>query len=347
MDEYLGTYSGLVEDNKDPEKRGRLKIRVPVVFGSSVNIGVDNLPWALPRGLPSGGTSNSGGIDWVPDVGDQVWVTFLDGEPEKPLWEWAVQSQPQAKAFQLHHYGKNGKPDRAAFTKYGHTIELSSGGMLLVTKNGNAFVLDDGVDGAIVQLNQDISLSAQDLTALLGGVSIQAVRPVYVQTDDGVAIQAKDVVANVDEDIILLTKGSFTSLVQGEKGTCMISVADGVVTLSNASGSVITMDADGNIAAASSNASIDLTDTAAEIKTNDGSVVILDKDGISMTGKKVVIKAQSIGLGEEAQSPVVLTDGLITYLNTHTHFNGNFGSPTGPPVVPAVPAMIGSKTALA
>jgi hypothetical protein len=45
--ELLGTYCGVVENVKDPEKLGRVKVRVPHVFGF---IGQNDLPWALPAG---------------------------------------------------------------------------------------------------------------------------------------------------------------------------------------------------------------------------------------------------------------------------------------------------------
>ena len=45
--QYYGKYRGFVMDNRDPEKRGRLKLKVPTVLGNQ------DTGWALPC-LPFG-----------------------------------------------------------------------------------------------------------------------------------------------------------------------------------------------------------------------------------------------------------------------------------------------------
>lgn len=72
-----GTYRGVVTDNKDPEDRGRLQLRVPEVFGESP------AEWALPC-APYGGRLK--GFYAIPAQGDEVWVAFEAGEPSQPIW---------------------------------------------------------------------------------------------------------------------------------------------------------------------------------------------------------------------------------------------------------------------
>jgi hypothetical protein len=111
--ELFGTYGGIVENVKDPEKLGRVKVRVPHIYGASGSstgyIGTNNIPWALPAGMPAGGSPASGGFSHLPDVGDHVWVRFLDGEPEKPIWEWGMQTINDAKGLKLHQYNETGE----------------------------------------------------------------------------------------------------------------------------------------------------------------------------------------------------------------------------------------------
>jgi len=145
--ELTGLYAGVVEENNDPEKLGRLKVRVPVVYADASSIGIDQLPWSLPRGMPFGA---SGGISFLPDKGDQVWVMFLDGEPEKPVWEWAMATRSTANATKLHQYEK-GKPKRVAFLRTGHLLEINDDGIILTTKNGQVLVLDDSGESIVLR----------------------------------------------------------------------------------------------------------------------------------------------------------------------------------------------------
>lgn len=150
----FGTYAGVVESIKDPEKRGRVKVRVPVIYGPAEGaIPTSDLPWALPAGLPAGGSGNSGGIDWLPEVDDQVWVRFIDGEPEKPIWEWALQHAKQAKNYPFRNYEGDTPNRHALLTRYGQSIEMSEAGVTLTTGKGYSLQLIDAkhtsLDGAI------------------------------------------------------------------------------------------------------------------------------------------------------------------------------------------------------
>ena len=168
--DLVGTYGGIVEDNRDPEKLGRLKVRVPHVFGAVGGlfgaISTENIPWATPTGLPAGLSQSSGGMDWLPTLGDQVMVRFLDGEPEKPIWEWGMQTQEGAKSFKLHSYDKiTSKPTRGALVRYGHTVEWNEDGIIATTSKGYRVLLTDasieGFDGDILietQAGQSLEL---------------------------------------------------------------------------------------------------------------------------------------------------------------------------------------------
>ena len=77
------TYIGMVEDNNDPKKMGRCKIRVFDIFdGKSDNknydISVEDIPWAVPRRDVNGNQFN------IPDKGKVVTVVFEDGNKNNP-----------------------------------------------------------------------------------------------------------------------------------------------------------------------------------------------------------------------------------------------------------------------
>lgn len=72
-----GLYRGEVANNVDPERRGRVQIKVPSVFGDNT------LTWALPC-VPYAGPGV--GFFLIPPVGARLWIMFERGDPEYPVW---------------------------------------------------------------------------------------------------------------------------------------------------------------------------------------------------------------------------------------------------------------------
>lgn len=83
-----GLVRGIVIDNEDPEKRGRIKVRVPSYHGipnqSRTWIDDNDLPWSTPGIFISGG--NDLGQRILPTVGTRVFVMFEDGDFTKPVY---------------------------------------------------------------------------------------------------------------------------------------------------------------------------------------------------------------------------------------------------------------------
>jgi hypothetical protein len=77
-EKFFGKYRGLVIDNRDPLKLGRLKVSVPSILSEEVTV------WALPC-FPYGG-SHQQGIFMVPDIDSHVWVEFEAGDIDHPIW---------------------------------------------------------------------------------------------------------------------------------------------------------------------------------------------------------------------------------------------------------------------
>lgn len=101
QDEKLpGIYRGVVEDNNDPEERGRCRIRIFGVHtenknkGSLDGIPTDELPWAEPAlGLFEGSISGYGA--WtVPLKGSHVFLFFENGHIMHPRFFASVPGSP-------------------------------------------------------------------------------------------------------------------------------------------------------------------------------------------------------------------------------------------------------------
>jgi len=72
-----GVYRGVVTDARDPERRGRVQLRVPLVSG-------DEQIWAPV--VAQGRTA------FIPEAGNEVLVAFEGGDPRSPfvlgaLWD--------------------------------------------------------------------------------------------------------------------------------------------------------------------------------------------------------------------------------------------------------------------
>ncbi len=105
---HFGKYRGLVDDIRDPENLGRIRARVPAVYGE------ESSPWAMPC-LPFAGPNH--GLALVPEAGDGVWIEFEGGDLSRPIWSgcwWARGQRP----------APDGNRQRLLATSAGHQIVL-------------------------------------------------------------------------------------------------------------------------------------------------------------------------------------------------------------------------------
>lgn len=312
MSLLLGTYGGIVENVSDPEKLGRVKVRVPHIYGASgANtgyVGTNDIPWAYPAGMPAGGSPVSGGFSHLPAPGDHVWVRFLDGEPEKPIWEWGMQTLTDAKGLKLHQYNETGKvvgsPKRAAWTRYSHTFELNPDGVIATTSQGYRITLTDG--------DFDIFNGLIQVATPLGNML-----EMDDETGDWTAMVMQDFNIQVIDEIIAAARALDFTLVD--------SVTVNV-------GTTVDLIAGGNVV-------VDTLGSLTAVAAQDISVETLASMAINVAANiNVTFARLQFGLGSE---PYVLgtqltlfLNTLITWLSAHTHISATPGSPTSPPVLP-------------
>ena len=83
---YYGIYRAQVIDNDDPDLRGRVRLFIPAL-GHTDDSDVPETIWALPTTMSSGGDDQlTHGFQFIPDVGDNVWVMFEDGVTHLPIY---------------------------------------------------------------------------------------------------------------------------------------------------------------------------------------------------------------------------------------------------------------------
>jgi uncharacterized protein involved in type VI secretion and phage assembly len=138
---FYGKYRGVVVDNQDPSKLGRLKLRVPSVLGADVVTG-----WAMPC-APYGGAADQGML-FIPDAGAGVWIEFEEGDLEFPIWVGTYWSKPNGdsevpnpnKASDGTEEGSIQDPPTAKIikTSKGHTIQFedADGAEMILIREG-------------------------------------------------------------------------------------------------------------------------------------------------------------------------------------------------------------------
>lgn len=88
MSQYFGKYRAIVVDVNDPEKRGRIRVTCPKVYGT------DKSPWCQPC-VPY--AYDNGGDFVLPKMNDFVWVEFEEGDVRYPIYTgglWAKDKSP-------------------------------------------------------------------------------------------------------------------------------------------------------------------------------------------------------------------------------------------------------------
>jgi len=148
---YYGKYRGVVKDNEDPARLGRLKVTVPSVLGTDVVTG-----WVTPC-APFGGAADQGFL-FIPEREAGVWVEFEEGNLESPIWVGTYWTRPDSGSQLPKPLAADGTAQDAVQdpptakiikTRKGHTIQLED-------KDGAESVLvREGVRGHLITMDKD------------------------------------------------------------------------------------------------------------------------------------------------------------------------------------------------
>ncbi len=160
---HFGKYRGVVVDNQDPAKLGRLKVKVPSVL--------DTLEvWAMPC-VPYAGPSV--GLVSLPPKQAGVWIEFEGGDPSYPIWVgcfWHKGEIPEG-----------GQPDVKIWKTDSLTLKLDdSADEMTLTNSSNA----------------EVTL-ALDITAQSAGQAKLTVGPAGVVSEQGPAHKVEVTTASV------------------------------------------------------------------------------------------------------------------------------------------------------
>ncbi|HEY6213093.1 MAG TPA: phage baseplate assembly protein V [Vicinamibacterales bacterium] len=165
---YFGKYRGVVTNNIDPMRIGRIQASVPDVGGAIPT------SWALPC-VPI--TGKKSGTWFVPQIGAAVWIEFEQGNPDYPIWSgcfWGSSSELPSDAQK----GNPASPSIILETGLQNMIVISdvpgpTGGITLKTSTGAKIVINDvnitidnGKGAKLVLTGPQVSINDGALTVI-------------------------------------------------------------------------------------------------------------------------------------------------------------------------------------
>lgn len=161
-----GNYRGLVEDNADPLKLGRCRIRIYPLFK---DMEATVLPWSVPAmGLFDGAGNNIGSCA-IPRIGSYVFCFFEAGDIYQPVYF----AEAQTAAHGLPTAIATNYPNKKAWRTYN--------GIQMSIDDTEKIVRLDHPTGTYIEINED------------GRVTVTSVEKVMINSTDNTEV---DVGAN-------------------------------------------------------------------------------------------------------------------------------------------------------
>lgn len=150
---FYGVYTAIVTDVVDPDGQGRVKVKLPWAPDED---GITYDAWARLATMMAGADR---GTWFIPDVGDEVLVSFEAGDPDRPVVIGALWNGADAPPEQMDGGGENdikaihsrndvrlvfddkdGSESFTIETPGGHRVKLNDGdrSIEIVDSNGNS-----------------------------------------------------------------------------------------------------------------------------------------------------------------------------------------------------------------
>lgn len=196
-------YIGIVTQIDDPEKLGRVKVKLPTLFAD------DESFWARLV-MPMAGRER--GFLTIPEVNDEVLVAFEGGDPTRPyilggLWS-AQDPLPEGTRDVLD--GSGGVNQRLWRSRSGHLFVFDDGdgqeSIQIIDKTGKNHIIITSSDNKLdVQLEGDIAV-----TSRTGKISVSAEKDITIESSTGkVTLKGRTTEFEAQESASMRTGTSF------------------------------------------------------------------------------------------------------------------------------------------
>lgn len=184
---WYGVYPALVSDIKDPDNQGRVKIKLPWTPDTGSG---QYEAWARLATFMGG---NNRGSWFVPDVNDEVLVSFEAGDPRRPYVVGALWNGSDAPPESMDGGGQNNKKVLRSRNGVKVTLDDTNGQeqMILETPGGQKITLKDG-PGTIELADSNGNTITMDSS----GITITAAAQVKISAGATVEVDASQMTVN-------------------------------------------------------------------------------------------------------------------------------------------------------
>ncbi len=192
-----GVAIGLVTNNQDPEKLGRVKVKYPWQEGSRESY------WARLAVLAAG---KGRGTVWLPEVGDEVLLSFDKGSIEHPFVIgslWNGEDEPPEK-------NEDGENDTKLIkTRCGHQVKFfdkqGQESIEIKTQGGHVLLMDDQAGSAQIQIKDSSGQNQLTIKTLENSITIES----------GLSLKIKSQTIDIEAGASMNIKATGTLTIQG------------------------------------------------------------------------------------------------------------------------------------
>ena len=193
------TTVGLVTNNNDPEGRGRVKVSFPHLHDQVESF------WARVASPMSG---NGWGLQFIPEVGDEVLVAFLEGDIQTPIIIGSLHNGKDKPPLEADD-GQNNL--RIIRTRSGHEIVFDDtqdkSKLTIRSSSGHFIELDDEKGQEKITIQDQSGSEKIVLDGDQNTITIESSKDLAVRTDTTVKIDAKDLDLSTTGNVTIKASG--------------------------------------------------------------------------------------------------------------------------------------------
>jgi hypothetical protein len=229
---YYSLYRAKVVDNKDPKKRGRIKVLVPALFGE-----IELPQWCLPRDFRA--TAKDGGEFYPPEIDDYVFVEFEGGDPQFPVYSggWFGETAEGEELPEDFVHEEDAPMVKGFKDRAGNTIlfDQTEGKEKVTIQTKNHYlILDETADAEAVYLAH--KLGSQLQIDKSGSMKMFTSDGHYISMDNeggAISVGSKDGAIVSLKEAITVSDASGKSVVNIKEGGVQITTGGDLVAQSN------------------------------------------------------------------------------------------------------------------